>query len=252
MNELSIGNSQGVPAFQAFQAINDGAGRSSGRSVYFTLKRVLDLALSLPVLIAVSPIFLIVALLIRATSPGPVFFVQDRIGVRRVGGRWTLRTFRFIKFRTMHAGVGTAIHQKHVSAFIRGDSDARSAAQAAGLVAGTNKIRHDPRLTPVGRFLRRFSLDELPQLLNVIRGEMSLVGPRPPIPYEVEVYRPEHMRRLSVKPGITGLWQVSGRAILTFEEMVRLDLLYIEKMNLGLDLSILARTSLVVFSGSGE
>ena len=150
--------------------------------------------------------------------------------------------FCLYKFRTMFANNDQAIHQAYYRALINGE---------AKPLDGTFKLTYDPRITPIGRFLRRFSLDELPQLLNVLKGDMSLVGPRPPIPYEVELYRPRERSRLSVIPGITGLWQVSGRNSLNFQQMIDLDLAYIERWSLWLDIQILARTVFVVATGRG-
>jgi lipopolysaccharide/colanic/teichoic acid biosynthesis glycosyltransferase len=218
-------------------------------------KRALDLGLAVPGAIVLSPLLLAIGIVIRATSPGPALFVQERIGGRFRDGRWEHAPFRFLKFRTMRDGAGSDLHRAHVTAFIRAERDGangKSGARRARAIAEEHKILADPRVTPVGRFLRRFSLDELPQLWNVIRGEMSLVGPRPPIGYEVEVYLPEQMGRLAAKPGLTGLWQVSGRSLTTFDEMVRLDLDYIENRSVGLDLWILARTVLVLVGGSGQ
>jgi lipopolysaccharide/colanic/teichoic acid biosynthesis glycosyltransferase len=192
-------------------------------------KRLLDLALTLPGLLALVPLFLAIALAVRLTSPGPVFFVQIRIGR---GGR----SFGMIKFRSMYR-----------------DAEAR---RTALLVQSDRpglcfKARNDPRITPVGRLLRRLSLDELPQLLNVLAGQMSLVGPRPALPEEVAVYPARALGRLAVLPGITGPWQVSGRAEIGFDEMVEMDLAYARRPSLMADLSFLARTVSAVVSGRG-
>jgi lipopolysaccharide/colanic/teichoic acid biosynthesis glycosyltransferase len=192
-------------------------------------KRPLDLLLTLPGLVALLPVFLIVALAIKLTSPGPVFFVQTRVGL--LG-----KPFGILKFRSMYQ-----------------DAEARRAAVLAmsdreGLCF---KSRNDPRITPIGRFLRRFSIDELPQLFNVVKGDMSLVGPRPALPEEVENYPLAALERLAVLPGITGVWQVSGRAEIGFDEMIELDIGYVRQGGLLSDLSILARTAGAVIGGRG-
>jgi lipopolysaccharide/colanic/teichoic acid biosynthesis glycosyltransferase len=215
----------------------------AGRKVGQVLKRAIDLVGSGVALILLSPLFGVLALLIRITSKGPILFRQKRVG--QCG-----RAFTFLKFRTMHAGTDASIHKDYIARFIAGDSD--SALGNAEEQEAVYKLRDDPRVTPVGKFLRKSSLDELPQLWNVLRGEMSLVGPRPPIPYEVERYAPWHLRRvLEVKPGITGLWQVSGRSKTKFNDMVRLDLQYARAWSLWLDLKILFQTPGAVWSGDG-
>jgi exopolysaccharide biosynthesis polyprenyl glycosylphosphotransferase len=203
-------------------------------------KRALDIAGSLALLIVLSPLLLIVAALVKLTSPGPVFFRQVRVGEGA-------RRFTMLKFRTMHVNADDRIHREYVSSLI-------AAHKAGGKDAaeGVFKITNDPRVTPIGRLLRKTSLDELPQFLNVLTGEMSLVGPRPPIPYEVEQYKPWHHRRvLDAKPGITGLWQVTGRSRTTFDEMVRLDLRYAKKCSVWTDIKILLATPRAVVSGKG-
>ncbi len=192
-------------------------------------KRVFDLVVSCVGLLLFAPFWLIIALLIKAGSKGPVLYTQTRVG--RGGQR-----FEMFKFRSMYT-----------------DADARLAEvmrdnEATGPLF---KMKNDPRVTPVGRWLRKFSLDEVPQVLNVLRGEMSLVGPRPPLPQEVERYSRQDWRRLDVVPGMTGLWQVSGRSALTFDEMVRLDLFYIENWSVGLDMSLIVRTIPAVIFARG-
>ena len=155
------------------------------------------------------------------------------------------RIFLFYKFRTMLPNADDASHREFQRRFIAGQSDVKPASDTLPVY----KLQKDPRITRVGRWLRRLSLDELPQLLNVLRGDMSLVGPRPPIPYEVESYELWHRKRLDMKPGMTGLWQVSGRNHLPFDEMVRLDLFYIENWSLLLDLKIILRTLPVMLRG---
>jgi lipopolysaccharide/colanic/teichoic acid biosynthesis glycosyltransferase len=208
---------------------------------YQSLKRCLDLALSGLLLVALAPVWALCAVAVRLDSPGPILFRQQRAGE---GGR----IFTMLKFRTMRANADTTSHREYVASLINGQSQPHSNEQGQFY-----KLVGDPRITPVGHWLRRTSLDELPQLANVLRGEMSLVGPRPPIPYELEHYQPAHLQRLAVKPGITGLWQVSGRSRTTFEEMVKLDLEYISKQSLLLDLGILLKTiPVVLYSPDGH
>jgi lipopolysaccharide/colanic/teichoic acid biosynthesis glycosyltransferase len=197
------------------------------------IKRIFDLVISATALVLLLPLLAAIALAVKLSSPGPVLFRQTRLGE---GGR----PFDLLKFRTMVAGNRDDAHRAYVAALIKGE---------AAPQAGVFKLADDPRITPVGRWLRRLSLDELPQLVNVLRGEMSLVGPRPPLPYEVELYDARARRRLSVRPGVTGLWQVSGRNRLTFGEMVELDLQYIARWSPWLDLAIVARTPLALVTG---
>jgi exopolysaccharide biosynthesis polyprenyl glycosylphosphotransferase len=214
---------------------NNGDSKKPARA----FKRIIDVAGSSLALIVLSPLLGLVALLIKLTSKGPVIFRQKRVGVRG-------RIFECFKFRSMHAVNDPSIHKEYVRKLISGP---RTPKGEAGAVY---KIKHDPRVTPFGRFLRRTSIDELPQFWNVLKGEMSLVGPRPAIPYEIESYDLWHRRRvLDVKPGITGLWQVCGRSRTTFDEMVRLDLRYAGSWSIWLDLKILLRTPRAVFSGEG-
>jgi lipopolysaccharide/colanic/teichoic acid biosynthesis glycosyltransferase len=191
--------------------------------------------------VILAPLFAAIALAIKLTSRGPVIFKQQRLG--RFGKR-----FEFLKFRTMYVNNDSGIHREYVQNFIAGKADAEKLQGAPGVY----KITNDPRVTPLGRILRKTSLDELPQFWNVLRGEMSLVGPRPPVGYEFEVYDFWHRRRvLEVKPGVTGLWQVSGRSRTCFDDMVRLDLRYSQEWSLWLDLKILLATPLAVFTGDG-
>jgi lipopolysaccharide/colanic/teichoic acid biosynthesis glycosyltransferase len=226
-------------------------GRSNGAALYVDLqqregrtqiplamKRTIDLAGSVFGLIILAPLLLLIALAIKLSSPGPVMFRQERLG--QDGASFTL-----FKFRSMYARSDATPHKEFIKRYIAGTVDT----PPDGAVY---KLTQDSRVTPVGRFLRKTSLDELPQLFNVLRGEMSLVGPRPPIPYELEGYDVWHRRRvLEAKPGITGLWQVTGRSRLRFDDMVRLDLRYATGWSLWLDLKILLRTARVVLSGTG-
>ena len=205
------------------------------------LKRVIDLGGSVLALILFSPIFMSIFLAIRLTSKGPALFRQERVG--RYGN-----TFTLLKFRTMEVSNDPGIHRDFVQRFVSGKVNSETPQRGRNVY----KITEDPRVTPVGRFLRKTSLDELPQLINVFRGEMSLVGPRPPIPYELQNYDLWHRGRvLEAKPGITGLWQVSGRSRTTFDDLVRLDLRYARTWSLWLDIKILLRTPRAVLSGDG-
>jgi lipopolysaccharide/colanic/teichoic acid biosynthesis glycosyltransferase len=206
------------------------------------VKRAMDIAGSVALLLLLAPIMGVIALAIKLTSKGPVVFEQERLG------QFAAR-FKCLKFRTMHTNCDAKIHQVFVQEFIAGivaDQQLQSPEKTV------YKITDDPRVTSVGRFLRKTSLDELPQFWNVLRGEMSLVGPRPPVPYEFEIYDTWHRRRvLEVKPGVTGLWQVSGRSRIQFDDMVRLDLRYSQSWSLWLDIKILFATPGAMFSGSG-
>ena len=205
------------------------------------VKRASDIVLSVIAIVMLVPVWLVVSFLIKRSSPGPVMFRQERVGMDG-------RIFLCYKFRTMHADSDDTPHREAYRKNIEGDS-AANAGDNARPVFG--KVKNDDRVTQTGRWLRRSSLDELPQLFNVLKGDMSIVGPRPPIPYEVENYDIWHRKRLDMKPGITGLWQVSGRNRLTFEEMVRTDLYYIENWSLWLDLKIIFLTLPAVWRGDG-
>ena len=208
---------------------------------YRLTKRALDIGLSLAGLAVTAPLMVAIAAAIRADSPGPAVFRQQRLGL---GGR----PFTLFKFRTMKADADQDAHRAHVGQLLRA-SRHRAPVTTPGPSEGGHvwtPIRSDPRLTRIGPFLRRTHLDELPQLVNVLRGDMSLVGPRPPIWYERELYDDWHLRRLAVKPGLTGLWQVEGWGRLSFDEGVRLDLDYIDRRSLALDLRIILRTILQI------
>ena len=205
-------------------------------------KRLIDVLGSLSLLVMLSPVFFIVAAAIKLTSRGPVLFRQKRIGEHGI-------PFRLLKFRSMYVDNDSSEHKEYVRKLIAGQAEKKPANGNGG---GVFKLTNDPRITPVGRVLRRASLDELPQLINVLRGEMSLVGPRPPLPYEVEAYATWHRRRLmEAKPGITGLWQVNGRSRMEFDDMVRLDLRYARDCSPLLDLKILLQTPKAVMNGDG-
>jgi lipopolysaccharide/colanic/teichoic acid biosynthesis glycosyltransferase len=214
--------------------------RLAKRHFHLGVKRAIDVAGSAVLLAASLPFVAIIALVIKLTSKGPVLFAQERMG--QFGAR-----FKCLKFRTMYTNCDATIHREYVQKFIAGSAQT---AQDGGSEKALYKLTADPRVTPIGRLLRKTSLDEFPQFWNVLRGEMSLVGPRPPVPYEFEVYDAWHRRRvLELKPGVTGLWQVSGRNRTGFDEMVRLDLRYAQEWSLWLDLKILLATPLAIFSG---
>lgn len=205
------------------------------------VKRASDIGMASIAFFTTLPLWLAVALFIKRDSPGSVFFRQERVGMDG-------RVFLCVKFRTMQANADEDIHRETYQRNIEGSADANAGDEQAPVFG---KVRDDPRITRFGRWLRRTSLDELPQLLNVLRGEMSIVGPRPPIPYEVEEYDIWHRKRLDIKPGMTGLWQVSGRNRLTFEEMVKVDLYYIENWSVWLDLKIILLTLPAMLHGDG-
>ena len=209
------------------------------RLPYRIAKRLLDIVVSATLLVALAPLLAACAVAVRRGSPGPIIFRQERVGLCG-------EPFTFLKFRSMYHDADAAPHRAYVTAFIRGE-----AARHADGDTLVYKLVGDARITPAGRWLRRTSLDELPQLWSVLRGDMSLVGPRPPVPYEVEQYRPHQLLRLAVKPGITGLWQVSGRSSTTFDEMVALDLAYIRQQSFWFDVALLLRTIPAVLSARG-
>jgi lipopolysaccharide/colanic/teichoic acid biosynthesis glycosyltransferase len=215
---------------------------ADSKRVFRAIKRSLDIGGSLFTLCVSSPLWAAIAIAIKITSPGPILFRQQRIG--EGGNRFT-----FLKFRSMYCSNNHAIHEDYVKQLIAGEARAEP---VKGSKQNVYKLTNDPRVTHFGKFLRRSSLDELPQLLNVLRGEMSLVGPRPPVPYEFACYDIWHKRRLlSVKPGITGLWQVGGRSRVKFDEMVRLDLKYAQSWSPWLDIQVLLRTPGAVLLGEG-
>lgn len=223
----------GSPDAQVRTFYSDKEQKDSKTALQAPVKRVIDLIGSITALILLSPVFIAIAVLVKMTSEGPVFFRQKRVG--QFG-----KEFTFLKFRSMYVNNDPTVHQEYIRNLI------------GNKISGTYKIQNDPRVTSIGRFLRKTSLDELPQFINVLSGEMSLVGPRPPIPYEFEGYSLWHRRRvLQAKPGITGEWQVHGRSRTSFDEMVRMDLRYIRNQSLWLDLKILLKTPFAVLGGDG-
>ena len=208
------------------------------------LKRLLDLLGSFSLLLLLSPLLLLIAVAIKGTSKGPIVYKQERLG--QFG-----QPFTFVKFRSMYDNADPCVHQHYIQAFIQQSGNGAAASEPLKQ-DGLYKLSRDARVTPLGQFLRRQSLDELPQLLHVLQGTMSLVGPRPPLAYEVEQYRTWHRRRvLEAKPGLTGLWQVTGRSRTSFDDMVRLDLRYIDTWSLWADLKILLQTPWAVITGAG-
>lgn len=230
---------------------HDNSGRPSNPVLYpdiaspsnrgsLAIKRSMDIAGSVVMLAVLAPLFLIIAIAVKLTSKGPIFFRQHRVG--QYGRRFT-----FLKFRSMQTNNDHTAHKEYVKKLIAGEAERISSGNGEGVY----KLANDKRITPLGKFLRKTSLDEIPQFLNVLIGDMSLVGPRPPIPYELAAYQTWHRRRvLQVKPGITGLWQVTGRSRVKFDDMVRLDLRYATSWSPWLDLKILLRTPAAVIKGA--
>ena len=209
-------------------------GRSPQQGLPLAAKRVVDVVGSATLLALLSPVFAVITVAVRRDTPGPAIFVQTRVGR---GGR----LIRVHKFRSMHEGASSEAHRRYLLSLLRGEDP--------GGDAEVFKVAHDPRVTRVGRFLRRTSLDELPQLLDVLRGEMSLVGPRPDVTYALDGYRPEHWERFCVLPGMTGLWQVSGRSALSPLEMLELDVRYARSWSFTGDLRVLWRTAGTLLAG---
>jgi exopolysaccharide biosynthesis polyprenyl glycosylphosphotransferase len=208
----------------------------------FAIKRLLDILGATVLLVLVSPLMIVIAVAVKLSSPGPIIFKQQRVGRGGV-------PFKFYKFRSMRTDGDDSAHREYVAKLIAGKLNEINQGEADNPVY---KMRGDKRITPIGKIIRKTSIDELPQLINVLKGEMSLVGPRPPIPYEAEKYESWHMRRLQeVRPGLTGLWQVEGRSKTSFDDMVRLDLRYIRNWSLWLDFKILFKTVAVVVRCDG-
>jgi lipopolysaccharide/colanic/teichoic acid biosynthesis glycosyltransferase len=217
---------------------NDLSSRSRREKRDNHLRRIIDIIGSIAALIFLFPVFVVIAIVIKSTSKGPVLYCQKRVG--QFG-----HLFDFFKFRSMQVDNDPTIHQAYVAKLIEGSGETKQA-------NGAYKLVDDPRVTKVGRFLRKTSLDELPQFFNVLRGDMTLVGPRPPVPYEFAKYRPWHRRRvLEIKPGLTGLWQIKGRSRTTFDEMVRMDIRYAQSRSVMQDIKIILLTPGAMFSGNG-
>lgn len=227
--------------------------RNEGRRLYFVCKRIFDFSVAALLLVALSPLMLLIGILIVLDTPGPAIFTQPRVGLRRrrsgQGATWEIETFTFYKFRSMVNGADPSVHQSFTRALIRNDR-----ATVEQFLAGDDelkKLTKDSRITRMGRFLRKSSLDELPQLWNVLAGDMGLVGPRPPTVYEAETYDRWQAQRMGTVPGMTGLWQVNGRCCANYEEMIKQDLEYIREQSLWLDLKILVLTPVAVVRARG-
>jgi lipopolysaccharide/colanic/teichoic acid biosynthesis glycosyltransferase len=242
--------------------LSDYVSEVGGSEAYYSMKRMIDIVVGCLALLLALPLFCILALLIQLDSPGPIMFSQKRVGSRRVriNGQyiWELYPYTMYKFRTMVDNAPEDIHQQFVQAYIHDDADAMTEIKKeigdvldAEQTDGQYKLESDPRVTRIGKFLRKTSLDELPQLINVIRGEMSLVGPRPPLPYEVREYKHWHMQRFAAYQGMTGYWQVTARSEASFDKMVDLDIWYTKHQSLFLDFKILLLTPFKVLKGKG-
>lgn len=218
-------------------------------ALYFICKRCLDVLLALLILIVLSPLLVIIGVSILFDSPGPVLFRQQRVGTKRQARSrqtvWQVQEFSVFKFRSMIHNADQTLHQQYIKAFVDGRLDVSDSPGA------TFKLTNDPRVTRVGGLLRRSSLDELPQLINVLKGEMSLVGPRPVPTYEVWEYQDCHYERLAALPGITGIWQVRGRCQVPFEQMIGMDIEYVRTKSMWLDIRLLFWTVPAVLSGRG-
>lgn len=225
------------------------------RPVYYFCKRLSDFIFAILTLAFIWPLLLIITMAIKLDSTGPVIFSQERVGVRRrrINGKWEWEQVRFTchKFRSMKVNADQELHRKFVEAYIAGDQQRMNAIQPDKNGVTKYKLNGDPRITNVGHFLRKTSLDELPQLWNVLRGDLSLVGPRPAIPYELESYSSRHIQRLNAIQGMTGLWQVKGRGELGFDEMIELDIEYTQRQSFWLDLKILFGTIPAVLLSKG-
>jgi lipopolysaccharide/colanic/teichoic acid biosynthesis glycosyltransferase len=206
---------------------------------YLHFKRILDILVALGMLLVFGPLMLLIALGIRISSPGPIFYRQTRIG--KDG-----KPFKMLKFRSMQVTNNPDLHREYVQKLIRENVDPARTGKSSLKIVG------DPRITGLGKYLRKFSLDELPQIFNVLRAEMSIVGPRPPLPYEYEVYREWHKQRLAILPGITGLWQATAHNIVSFDEMVKIDIQYIQATNLWLDIKLMFLTPIEMIRGKGS
>lgn len=223
------------------------------RTVYYTSKRILDVIIAICTLILLFPLIVLIVLLIKLDSPGPVLFIQKRVGANRWMrdgySYWRQTTFPCFKFRTMIHNADSSLHEQYIKAYINNNQQEMNSLQGGN--QQIRKLVNDPRLTRIGKFLRKTSMDELPQFWNVIRGEMSLVGPRPAIPYELNYFKPWHYRRLQAQPGITGLWQIRARGSTDFDQGVKLDIAYIENQDFWFDMYILIETPFTVLFGKG-
>jgi lipopolysaccharide/colanic/teichoic acid biosynthesis glycosyltransferase len=229
--------------------------RRDKRARYHAVKRILDIALASLTLMLTLPLFVVIAFAIKLNTPGPVFFAQERLRGRRVrspgGWDWVVEPFTLYKFRTMTIDADQSVHRRYMEAYLSGDEATLTSLRPGRERGDSYRPTNDQRVTRVGAVLRKLSLDELPQLWNVLRGEMSLVGPRPPMPYEVEMYRQHHLLRLTGLPGLTGWAQVKGRCAIGFDDMLRLDIEYLAGQSIWFDLKVLLLTIPVVLSMKG-
>jgi len=233
-----------------------GARQEGADALYFTAKHIVDVMVVALSMVFLVPLLAFIALLIKWDSPGPAIFRQERVTAKRRvrNGQvyWEETPFTIYKFRTMRVDAKSTIHRQFIEAYIAGDDKRMAELQSAQQEEESKyKLVQDPRVTRIGSFLRKTSLDELPQLWNVLMGDMSLVGPRPPIPYEVELYLFHHHDRLRTVPGLTGWWQVKGRSATSFEEMVQMDVEYIREQSVWLDIKIIIMTLTAVVNGKG-
>jgi len=233
-----------------------GARQEGADALYFTAKHIVDVMVVALSMVFLVPLLAFIALLIKWDSPGPAIFRQERVTAKRRvrNGQvyWEETPFTIYKFRTMRVDAKSTIHRQFIEAYIAGDDKRMAELQSAQKEEESKyKLVQDPRVTRIGSFLRKTSLDELPQLWNVLMGDMSLVGPRPPIPYEVELYLFHHHDRLRTVPGLTGWWQVKGRSATSFEEMVQMDVEYIREQSVWLDIKIIIMTLTAVVNGKG-
>jgi len=226
---------------------------SENKNIYYAMKRIIDVVLASILLVLLFPLMILVAILIFVYSPGPILFKQERVGAKRQlqGKRhfWKRENFQCYKFRTMKVNADTSVHQAYIKALIENDEEKMTVLQ--GVPTQPRKLVNDPRIIRPGKLLRKLSLDELPQLWNILIGDMSLIGPRPAIPYEVEMYKCWHLRRLEAQPGLTGLQQVMARCTADFDQQVLFDIEYIEKQSLWLDMKIIIKTPLAIISTKG-
>lgn len=226
---------------------------TNDRTFYYGFKRAIDFSLSFLMLLFFLPLMSVIALIILVYSPGPVFFAQERVGAKRErrNGSWYWKkvTFRCYKFRTMRINADPAIHQAYIDALIK--NDLKKMTELQGEQTNIRKLVRDPRITRPGKILRKFSLDELPQFYNVLIGDMSLVGPRPAVDYEIEHYKPWYLKRLQAQPGLTGLQQVTARNTIDFDAQMKLDIEYIENQSLWSDIKIMCKTPFAVLSTKG-
>jgi lipopolysaccharide/colanic/teichoic acid biosynthesis glycosyltransferase len=230
--------------------------QSNNNTIYHFSKRLIDVTIVSLSLVLLIPLMVMISILVMVDSVGPAIYVQKRVGAKRkFDGKsyyWEQVSFNIYKFRTMKTDAKASIHYEFMKAYISGDDKALARIQSEKRAEKEKyKLANDPRVTRIGAFLRKTSLDELPQLINVLKGDMSLVGPRPPIPYEVEMYKTWHHQRLEAVQGITGLWQTKGRSSTTFDEMVKMDLEYIENQSIWLDIKLVLWTLPAAILGKG-